>query len=547
MIYCVKVIPNTQRRIGNLMESIEIKKSIDISASGGNCHIRLGDIDGDGRLEIVMIKPSVTADERYFSRQIASATAYNVSGELMWQIGDPAIESDPYSGDLPAQIYDIDNDGKNEFIFIINNELCIADGKTSEIKKKVSLPSEYACDCIVIADLEGTGYPQNIIIKNKYSQMWAYDVNLNIIWTFSGNIGNTPVAYDINGDGKDEILAGYNVISSNGELLWKADMTGSANSVFADDIYENGETVVIICGPKVKVYTSAGELLWELERPASKITCGKFRSGVPGKDLLLFDDLSLFDTQGEFQFKKNETIYLPTLVHNFDSTGRTYIAGHKKEDVVTTVYDGDMRSIYTLPTFGNIASGDLLGDGISQILIYNDENLDIYSFAETDYTEANRGFSRPQTKQYYNVSCHNALPISQYVTSSANDDYTTQSQLDWADTYANLNMYNSFSKVSRGEFIQILASLLNLKEEFSDNFADVARDDNYYDSIGTFRALGILSSEDNMFMPQDTITVAFANEILEKLSIPLQFKFDEKYELSKQDAAKLIISLREPN
>jgi len=529
------------------MERIKFKKSLNISASGKNCHIRLGDIDGDGKLEIVMVKPAQTTDERYFSPQVACITAYNTDGELLWQLGDPQIEANTYSGDLPMQIFDIDNDGKNEVIFIINDELCIADGKTSEIKKKISLPSRYACDCIVIADLEGKGYPQNIIIKNKYSQMWAYDTNLNILWTFSGNLGNTPVAWDINGDGKDEVIAGYNVVNGSGELLWKIDMPGNAESVYVDDLFNNGDTAVVICCEKIQVYTSYGELLWELDKPCSKITCGNFRSGVTCKDLLVFDDLSLFNLKGEFQFKKNETIYLPTLVYNFDGSGKMYIAGHKKEDICTTIYDGDMRTVYTLPTFGNIASGDLMGNGISQILIYNDENIDIYSYTETDYTEACRGFSRPQSRQYYNVSCHNALPVSYYTVTSANDDYQSQNPLNWTDTYANLNIYNSFSKVSRAEFVQILAVLMNLKEEFDENFSDVSRDDNYYESIGTFRALGIISSEDNMFSPDEPITVSYANKILEKLSIPLQFKFDDKYELSKQDAAKLILSLKETN
>ena len=50
-------------------------------------------------------------------------------------------------------------------------------------------------------------------------------------------------------------------------------------------------------------------------------------------------------------------------------------------------------------------------------------------------------------------------------------------------------------------------------------------------------------SEDNLFSPDAPITVASANDILDRLSIPINFNFDERYELSKQDMAKLIISI----
>lgn len=529
------------------MESIEFKKSISISAAGKGCRMRLGDIDGDGRMELVLIKPADVPDSRYFPLQAVCATAFSLDGELLWQIGDPGYNSPDFDGELPAQIYDIDKDGKNELIIIMNNELLILDGKTSGVKKRAPLPDTYACDSITIADLEGSGYAQNIIIKNKYSKMWAFDINLNILWTFEGNIGHCPVVYDINDDGRDEIIAGYNVLDGTGTLLWKADMPKHANSVCVCDLYKNGESVILICGPDIHAYSADGVLLWKLEETARNVAVGSFRTNTDTNDILILDTLSLFDSKGGFLYEKNETVYLPTPVNNFDGKGQTLIAGHKKEDICTTLYDGYMRAVYTLPTFGNIVCGDLLGSGISQVIIYNDDTAEIYSYAETDFTSGVRPYSRPQPRQYYNLSVHNTLPFAQISTGYLVDDFASQNILKWAETYANLNLHNSYSKVSRSEFVLLLASLLNIKEDFSENFADVSKDSTYYDAVGSFKKLDILSSDSNMFLPDRAITVEYANSILEKLSIPLCFNFDAKYELSKQDTARLILSLNEQN
>lgn len=525
------------------MEKIEIKKSINISSAGKGCQMRLGDIDGDGRLEIIMVKPDAVSDERYFPHRAAAITVFAPDGELLWQVGDANTESGAISSDLPVQIYDIDKDGKNEVIAVIGDNLIIFDGKTSEIKKQVALPDKYACDSIVIADLEGSGYAQNIILKNKFSCLWALDVNLNVIWEFHGNIGHTPVAYDINGDGREEIIAGYNVLSHTGELLWKADMPDHANSVAVDCIHFEDEPTVIICGPSIRAYKANGELLWELPEYAENIALGNFCEHTTGSDILILDNMSLFDAKGEFLYQKNEIVYNPVAVPSFDDTGRNYIVGHQKEDICTTLYDGYMRACYSLPTFGNIAWADLTGIGFSQILIYNDEVVDIYSYKDVNLDEAARPYSRQQAKQYYNVSNHNTLPLSQITQKYVVDDFASQNILKWADTYASINMHNSYAKVVRSEFVLLLASLLNLKEEFDENFFDVPKDSTFYEAVGTFRKLDILPIGDNMFMPELPITVAFANEILEKLSIPLKFNFDERYELSKQDMAKLILNL----
>ncbi len=524
------------------MQSIDFKRSINISEAGKNCFMRIGDIDGDGRMEFVMVKATESQDKRYFPQQVAAITAFSADGVLLWQVGNPEGEA-VVCADLPIQIYDIDKDGKNEIIVAMDGELLVMDGKTGEVKKQIPLPDKYACDCIVIADLEGSGYAQNIILKNKYSHMWALDANLNVLWDFQGNIGHCPVAYDINGDGREEIIAGSCVLDASGELLWKADVPGHVNSIAVECLYEPDEPVIVMCADRVCAVSASGEPLWAIDERAQNIVIGKFRDNISREDILLLDSMSLFDLDGEFLYEKNETIYHPMPVSGFDKSGKLYIAGHKKEDICTTLYDGYMRPCYTLDTFGKMAYCDITGSGLSQILIYNDETIEIYSAEEVDLKEAARPYPRQQPKSLYNVSVHNTLPVSKASGGYVVDDFASQNILKWADTYASLNMHNSFLKVTRSEFVLLLASLLNLKEEFSDNFADVSKESTYYEAVGTFKKLGILESEDNLFLPDIPITVVYANGIIEKLGIPLQFKFDDRYELSKQDMARLIQNL----
>lgn len=525
------------------MKNIDFKLSFDIHSAGCGTSIRLGDIDGDGRMEIILAKPASVSDPRYFSHKVAAVTAYSIDGGMLWQVGDPSGDEKATDIDLPIQVYDIDKDGKNEVIVVMNENLLILDGKTSEVKKQITLPDKNIGGTILIADLEGTGYAQNIILKNKHSHIWALDVNLNVLWDAEGNVGLAPIAYDLNGDGRDEIIAGYNVFSNKGELLWKIDYPYHANSALVECIYNDDEPIVLVYGPVIRAYTQDGEFLWEIPEPAKNIVVGKFRDNIDALDILVLDSMSMFDNRGNFLYQKNETVYLPTPVSNFDESGKLYIAGHKQEDVVTTIYDGYMRGVYTLPTFGNIFCGDLLGDGITQIIIYNDEILEIYSETETDFSEPARPYSRPQSKQYYNVSIYNTIPDSQISTGLIVDDFASQNIVKWAGTYSSINIYNSFAKVSKSEFVLLLATLLSLKEDFDENFADVSKEDAYYDAVGTFKALGVVYSDDNLFSPDSPITVASANDILDRLSIPINFNFDEKYELSKQDMARLILNI----
>jgi hypothetical protein len=70
----------------------------------------LGDITGDGRLDFVMMQGDQMADDRYIGHQVNALTAYDFEGNLLWQVGSPA-QGAATGSDIPAQIYDIDQDG----------------------------------------------------------------------------------------------------------------------------------------------------------------------------------------------------------------------------------------------------------------------------------------------------------------------------------------------------------------------------------------------------------------------------------------------------
>ena len=107
-----------------------------------------------------------------------------------------------------------------------NFKLMILDGKTGKVRKSIPTPfneepAEELCgiefkkhaferlnvDAIRIVNVSGKERPSDIMIKDRYSRLWVYDSDLNLIWKFNhNNTGHFPYSYDFNRDGKDEIF-----------------------------------------------------------------------------------------------------------------------------------------------------------------------------------------------------------------------------------------------------------------------------------------------------------------------------------------------------
>lgn len=116
------------------------------------------------------------------------------------------------------------------------------DGRTGEVKKRAkapfSTPEEdgtiigvpdkiYAFDRINpdgmrICNFRGLDKPRDILIKDRYCRVYALNDDLEVMWHFQSdkNTGHFPFAIDINGDGHDELLVGYNMLDCHGNKMW---------------------------------------------------------------------------------------------------------------------------------------------------------------------------------------------------------------------------------------------------------------------------------------------------------------------------------------
>lgn len=227
---------------------MKLWKKIDLKNFGTSRQLRFGHLTGTEEWYVVLaqMQKRVSRDAYGF---ISCLTAIDLEGNILWQLGEPSDNSrklGKVSADMPFQVYDIDGDGVDEVIVGRNFEIQILEGTTGKIKKTVKTPlsddedssiigvpfNTYAFerinpDGIRICNFRGKERPADILIKDRYCRVYALDEDLNLLWKFRSdkNTGHCPLPVDINGDGRDEVLVGYNMLSADGEKLWTYPIT----------------------------------------------------------------------------------------------------------------------------------------------------------------------------------------------------------------------------------------------------------------------------------------------------------------------------------
>lgn len=403
-------------------------------ADAGNGKGFLGDINGDGRMEVVFVQADSGIDDRYVPHQVTCVTAYDLTGRKLWQTGDPTGTPGGFGSDFPAQIYDYDMDGALEVICVMNKRFTVLEGSTGRIKKEYPLPAEEAHDCIIIANLTGTERPGEIILKDRYFNMWAMDRDFNVMWTHHGNIGHFPYAYDINGDGYDEIMAGYDCLDHNGKIMWSChDLEDHADCIWVGDVNGDGRPEIAVGGSVTCLYSADGRELWRYDGSVESqhIALGRFIPGAPGLQIAGLDrirrgdgykgqwdgkdGLFLIDCNGKEIIKEDRKtkgwLTIAETLSNWNGDGKDHILAYRREGGVNPgLYDRDLKMVAEFPKGEGkgdyVLHGDLFGRGIEDVIVYGDKEAVIYSGTYTDVSETPKGNAIPQPKRLYSVTLY---------------------------------------------------------------------------------------------------------------------------------------------
>ncbi len=376
--------------------SIQPWKQVALDPNYSGAWVITGDIDGDGQVEIVSARNVNVGDVHYTS----AAVAQRLDGQVLWRWGNPNIGRRGLHHDVACQIYDWDGDGTNEVVVATKDRPVELDGATGKERRRLPVPPD-ATDCLVFANLSGRQHATDVLVKDRYEQIWALDYSGKLLWTVRRPGGFTtahqPIPVDIDADGRDEILAGYAMLNPDGQIRWTlADAEKLGGHADCWRILRKGSTpqdwrLLVTCcggsGNKLLAVDGNGKTQWVVGgHHFESINIGRIHPQRPGPQILvdLVDtnalwgvdedggllgqlqvDYSRFHTLVDWNGDGYEEIVLPHGRGLFDSQGRRI--GTFAMETQDNLYGGKPSAEGEV---GNIVlPGDMDGDGVPDITI----------------------------------------------------------------------------------------------------------------------------------------------------------------------------------
>lgn len=276
--------------------SIHLVSSIETGEFGAET-VRVGDLNGDGAPDLLFVQ-SV-----YGTREIRCITATTILGERLWQTGTASPDNGAIYADLPVQVYDWDNDGVNEVLYVRqagyadwgdrsedphqvreratryvgNATLVVLDGKTGREKATIAMPAP-ADDSLAFADLTGRGRREDFVVKDRYWNIWGVARTGDVLWHWEGPVGHYPAIADIDGDGRDEVFLGYSLLDHDGRPLFVHAAAGEHHQDAAYAVpHTDGSWRLLFGNDGVHCLTPEGQTLWEHPlREAQHVVAGHF-------------------------------------------------------------------------------------------------------------------------------------------------------------------------------------------------------------------------------------------------------------------------------
>lgn len=369
--------------------------------------IRVGDLDGDGDVELVVFRSTDLGMKPCF------IGAFELDGTAMWRIGK--------AGDQPARpgsvtLYDFDGDGQDEVLHfwhdgaVDNSVKNMADvmvqlrrGDSGELigesRPELFAESEgeganWVHQRLLIANLSGHERASEFVVKLG-ERLVAFDQSLEVLWhyripwnEYSKCSAYIPAVGDIDGDGRDEITGGYYLVDDDGGVMWEQQLGRNMDSV-AIVPWDNGVMRVIASGGGFVLDAAGHPLLHlgeEIVPHGQEVRVGDFRADVPGPEMIIRwnghrHDAMLVSQQGEIlvRFKLNDS-------PNHTGLEAVYWRGLDASPLIYNggmLWDGHGKPVASFPELspepvGEFRRGwyhciplDIMGDNAEEVLLYN--------------------------------------------------------------------------------------------------------------------------------------------------------------------------------
>lgn len=291
-------------------------KTIALEADFGGQWLVAGDVDGDGAVDIVSAENFNEGDVHFTS----AVAAQRLDGSTIWTWGRPEIGRKTWHHDVACQIIDWDGDGRNEVVVCDESDIVEIDGATGAEKRRIPI-EKGATDCIVFCDLAGKGRASDVLVKDRYENIWAYNQAGELLWHVNLPGGyrtaHQPRPMDIDGDGRDEIMAGFAMLNYDGSVRWVYESKTTdlhrghldcARVLKAGDTLDDVRIALTCCGANnIAVVDGRGRPIWEYAgHHFESLQLADIVPGHPGPQILVDIDhrppgegpLWVFDAEG---------------------------------------------------------------------------------------------------------------------------------------------------------------------------------------------------------------------------------------------------------
>ncbi len=295
----------------------------------------------------------------------------------------------------------------------IPEEICLIHGDTGEVKARAEVP-EMDDDIrrVTLTTHTGrlTGKSQEDIILREWSakyghggvNLWAYNGELEPLWQATVETpyghGHALQFFDIDGDGRDEILAGGTMFSPEGEILWIHDMADEMARIRGAHHYDalaigslsadpSVDPVAFLLGGSAGVYVVDGltgetRMVHRVGHAQGRVS-GNVRKDLPGTELLVacrwgnMGILTLFSGRGD---------RLWSIQPDYLGQGSCPVSwGNREEQLIWSntsaetqaFYDGHGRIVKDLPEIREAYGSRMRKDVVTSVVRIGEDPRDL--------------------------------------------------------------------------------------------------------------------------------------------------------------------------